>query len=126
MTFIFASPIYLRYPNRRNVVNCRNDQLFVAAGVKKRAFGWFNKLGVTNCYRTAVDVNGGMAKDFDKVVLAWKKAQEDEYKGMKAEGLDPKNKDHVKEYRKTHPTPPGYLVSLATSTVLLFSKIFLS
>ncbi|XP_066925573.1 uncharacterized protein [Clytia hemisphaerica] len=53
-----------RYPNRRNVVNCRNDQLFVAAGVKKRAFGWFNKLGVTNCYRTAVDVNGGMAKRF--------------------------------------------------------------
>lgn len=33
--------------SRASIMAHRNDQLFVAAGVKKTAFRWFNKLGVT-------------------------------------------------------------------------------
>jgi len=85
--------------------------LFVASGAKKRAYGWFNKLGITNSYQTALNKNGEMSKDFDKAVLNWRTAQENEYKGMKSEDLDPKNKEHVAQYRTTHPKPPDYAVS---------------
>ena len=83
----------------------------MAAGAKKRSYGWFNKLGVTNSYRKAIDTNREMSKDFDKAVFVWRASLEKEYKGMKADGLDPKNMEHVREYRKTHPMPTNYLVS---------------
>ena len=51
-----------------------------------------------------------MSKDFDKVVLEWKAAHENEHKGMKSEQLDPKNKEHIEEYRATNPKPPGFAV----------------
>ena len=101
---------YFRYPNRGNVVNCRNDQLLVAAGAKKRAFGWFNKMCITNSYNTALKKNDEMTKDFDKAVVEWKKAHENEYKAMKSVNLDPKNKEHVEQFGLTHPKPPDYQV----------------
>ncbi|XP_066922838.1 uncharacterized protein [Clytia hemisphaerica] len=59
--------------SRPSVIAHRNNQLSVAAGVKKRAFQWFNKLGVTNSYTTALDKHKSLGIDFDKEFMRWKK-----------------------------------------------------
>ena len=69
-----------RYGNSRgSVVASRNDQLFVAAGVKKRAFSWFNKMGICNSYKTALKKNSDMGENFNEKALLWKNQHEQEY-----------------------------------------------
>ena len=63
--------------SRPSVLAHRNDQLFLAAGVKKKAFKWFNKLGVTNSYTTAHNKHKTLAENFDDEFLRWKKDIED-------------------------------------------------
>ena len=59
-----------RFPNSRYcIISHRNDQLFVAAGAKKKAFKWFNKFGITNSYFTALKKNRELAKNHDDQVL---------------------------------------------------------
>lgn len=48
----------------------------MAAGVKKRAFSWFNKMGVCNSYPTALKKNLELSKDHDHIALQWKKQHE--------------------------------------------------
>ena len=57
---------------RANVICHRNDQLFFAAGIKRKCFKWFNRLGVTNSYRTALKKNKELADGYDEEVKEWK------------------------------------------------------
>ena len=72
--------------NRSCVVSHRNDQLLFAAGAKKRTFKWFNKMGFTNSYSTALRKNKQLSANFDAPVVEWKNDVErdistaDEYK----------------------------------------------
>ncbi|XP_057301509.1 uncharacterized protein LOC130635974 isoform X1 [Hydractinia symbiolongicarpus] len=60
------------HKSRACIVSHRNDQLFIAAGAKKRAFKWFNALGVTNSYQTALNKNKKLACNYDQDVKGWK------------------------------------------------------
>lgn len=82
----------------------------MAGGLKKRSFGWFNKMGLSNSYRTALRRNGELAKDHDSTVIQWKEAHETEFKKMKTDGLDYYDKDDLKNFRETNPQPPNYQV----------------
>lgn len=63
--------------SRASVLAHRNDQLFIAAGVKKKAFKWFNKLGITNSYTTAHNKHKTLAENFNEEFLLWKNAIEE-------------------------------------------------
>ena len=86
-------------------MNSRNDQLFIACGAKKPAFAWFNKMGVTNSYITALKKNDAMSNNFDEKVKQWKKEHEEEDKKMKDENFDLGNKSDVADYRINNLTP---------------------
>jgi len=62
------------------VIATRNDQLLVAAGAKKRSFGWFTKMGICNSHRTALKRNYEMAVDYDKNIVVLKQAYEEDSK----------------------------------------------
>ena len=62
--------------NNGSVIASRNDQLLMAAGVKKRCFSWFYKMGLCNSYKTALKNNYNFAKDHDETVLLWKAEHE--------------------------------------------------
>lgn len=64
----------------------RNDQLLIAAGVKKRCLKLMNKLGLTNSYKTALLKNKQLATNHDTQVKEWKKQIEE-------------NKDNKPEYQ---------------------------
>jgi len=57
---------------RANVITHRNDQLLVACGVKKKAFKWFCKMGLTNSYTTVLKKNKSLCLDYDTPVQSWK------------------------------------------------------
>lgn len=59
--------------SKANVVTHRNDQLLMAAGAKKKAFSWFNKMGLTNSYTTALKKNKLFSEGHDELVSQWKK-----------------------------------------------------
>ena len=63
--------------NKYDIVAHRNDQLLLAAGGTKGSFGWFIKMGVTNCYTTANTKNKELTKDHDKEITDWKKRVEE-------------------------------------------------
>ncbi len=46
----------------------------MAAGMKKRAFAWFNRMGLTNAYGTGLLRNNDFAKDHDKKTKEWRDA----------------------------------------------------
>ena len=76
-TLCYAVLFKARYGNSRaSVISHRNDQLFIAAGVKKKAFKWFNKMGVTNSYKTALNKHKSFTTNHDEDVLKWKKSIE--------------------------------------------------
>ncbi|XP_066924568.1 uncharacterized protein [Clytia hemisphaerica] len=83
-TLCYGAIFKSRYPKNSNVVASRNDQMLVSAGASKRSFGWFNKMGLSNCYNTALERNGDMGENFDSEVLGWKKEIEDDYKAILA------------------------------------------
>ena len=56
--------------------------MLISAGASKRSFGWFNKMGVSNCYNTALERNEDMGENYDSEVLGWKKEIEDDYKAI--------------------------------------------
>lgn len=58
--------------SRASVIAHRNDQLLIAAKTRKKAFGWFNMMGFSNSYKTALRMNKSLAADFDSKVLSWK------------------------------------------------------
>ena len=88
----------------------------VAGGLKKRGFGWFNKLGFINSYQTALNRNKDMGKDFNKKAIEWKEALEKEHHDMKSAGLDPKSKEDVKGYQEIHGQPATYQVNIKISS----------
>lgn len=55
----------------------RNDQLLIAAGARKRAFKWFNKMAFCNSYTTALKKNAMLANNHDNNVKVWKNSIED-------------------------------------------------
>ena len=57
---------------RSSVVAHRNDQLLVACGVKKKAFKWFGKMGITNSYTTVLKKHKLLCQHHDSPVLQWK------------------------------------------------------
>lgn len=74
---IFSTMFKTRYAqSRASVVTHRNDQLLIAAGVRKKVFGWFNKMGFCNSYKTALKKNKSLATNFDEKALSWKKSIE--------------------------------------------------
>lgn len=68
-TLCYGSLFKSRYTNRKNVIAHRNDQLLIAAGVKRSSFKLFNCMGFTNSYSTALRQNTNLSKDHDKEVL---------------------------------------------------------
>ena len=66
-----------RYPTKRAcVVAHRNDQLLFAAGAKKKSFQWFNKMGISNSYSTALRKNKKLAENHDADAIGWRKNAE--------------------------------------------------
>ena len=69
-----------RFSTRPCVIAHRNDQLLIAAGIKKKDFKWLNHFGVTNGYTTALKKNKALAVGFDKQLLEWKNEVETQFK----------------------------------------------
>ena len=69
-----------RYPsNQPNIICHRNDQLFIAAGLKRSMFKVFNKMCLCNSYVTALRKNMKLSDGFDEKVLSWKRKIEFQY-----------------------------------------------
>ena len=79
-------------------------------------------LGISNSYRTALNRNKEMSNDFNKTAIAWKKAYETEYTNMIAAGLDPKNKEHLKNYRLEHGAPSSFQVCVFIFCINLINQ----
>lgn len=66
-----------RYPNNQPcVVTHRNDQLMIAAGLKRSYFKIFMQAGICNSYRTAMRKNKQFTENFDGEVIMWKQERE--------------------------------------------------
>jgi len=92
-------------------VASRNDQLMIASGTKKRAFGWQSKMGVCNSYRTALKRNYELSVGYDKIAISWKEEHEKEYTDMLKLDINPNDRAAVDNYRKMiKSTPPHYQV----------------
>lgn len=63
-----------RYPRNKPILLAhRNDQLLIAGRTTRRVFKWFNKIGLTNSYSTAITKNKKLAENHDEEVKSWKK-----------------------------------------------------
>ena len=107
---IFLFVFYNRFSTTGCIVATKNDQLFVAGGLKKRAFAWFNKTGVCNSYRTALRRNNDLSLNHDKVAVKWKEDHERQFKKMKLEGFNPFDKNEISQFQQSNPAPEGYQV----------------
>ena len=68
----YSALVKSRFPKRSTVVAHRNDQLLIASGAKRKAFQWFNKMGFSNSYSTALRKNNQLALDRDAGAIQWK------------------------------------------------------
>ena len=72
-----------RYPkNQPSVLAHRNDQLMIAAGIKRRYFKVLMNAGVTNSYKTALKKNVCLGENHDLKVQQWKNTREIEHKEL--------------------------------------------
>ena len=92
-----------RYPrNRPCIVSHRNDQLLIAAGLKKKAFVWLNRMGFCNSYSTALNKNKQLSENHDEEVIAWKNQAEQALSSIAdgdARPETPVNEQKVTEYQ---------------------------
>ena len=98
-TLCYGTLFKARYSkNRSCIVAHRNDQLLFAAGAKKKTFKWFNKMGLTNSYSTALRKNKQLSENYDSDVVKWK------------ENIEQSNK--AEEYQVSMKTRPQHLITL--------------
>ena len=69
-----------RYTKKSCILSHRNDQLLMTAGVQRKAFRWFNKMGFCNSYTKALRQNKLMSVNHDSKVKSWKTFNEEIYK----------------------------------------------
>ena len=73
LTTIYGIMFKIRYRrSHSSVLAHRNDQLLIAANIKRESFKWLSKMGFSNCYKIALGRNKQLAKNHDREVIEWK------------------------------------------------------
>lgn len=108
MITVYNAIYKARWKTRPSIIAHRNDQLMFAGGLKRRGFDWFNRMGFTNSYSTALRTNRLMATDYDAKAIEWKKTVEKKFEALVS---DPDIKlDNVLEKLLKDQTTPEFQV----------------
>lgn len=87
--------------------------MLITAGISKRSFGWFNKMGLSNSYCTALKRNGDFGVNYDEKAMQWKHEIEKDYAEIENISKNQKISFHEAEKirRLTKPVPTTFKVA---------------